>query len=312
MGLTIGLALGSGGARGLAHAGVLEALEEAGVRADVVAGTSMGSIVGGLYAQNPDSALVWSRLEAYVRSEEFIAYWAPFVPREDNEGLDARNRLMGLYEFMQRKLIAVRTVTRPYLQTAEQLLNPLHSLFGPITFEELAIPLATVALDLVSGQCVTYTEGSLVQGIYASSCIPAVFPPVEEDGRIIVDGGGPYRVPIEACRQLGADFVIAVDIPAFQEQAEPVLLRHGGLRHHPGRDGFPLGRLRGRRGLPHPRLHRHAGTASPSAKRVALAAQPTLQGQKTDTEDLADDLSPPGSFTKGLARNGPAASEPPV
>ncbi|PID81462.1 hypothetical protein CSB20_02845 [bacterium DOLZORAL124_64_63] len=219
MGLTIGLALGSGGARGLAHAGVLEALEEAGVRADVVAGTSMGSIVGGLYAQNPDSALVWSRLEAYVRSEEFIAYWAPFVPREDNEGLDARNRLMGLYEFMQRKLIAVRTVTRPYLQTAEQLLNPLHSLFGPITFEELAIPLATVALDLVSGQCVTYTEGSLVQGIYASSCIPAVFPPVEEDGRIIVDGGGPYRVPIEACRQLGADFVIAVDIPAFQEHS---------------------------------------------------------------------------------------------
>ena len=189
------------------------------MRADVVAGTSMGSIVGGLYAQNPDPELVWSRLEAYVRSEEFIAYWAPFVPREDNEGLDARGRLMGLYEFMQRKLIAVRTVTRPYLQEAEQLLNPLHNLFGPINFEELQIPLATVAVDLVSGEGVIYKEGSLVKGIYASSCIPAVFPPVEDEGRIIVDGGGPYRVPIEACRQLGADFIIAVDIPAFQERS---------------------------------------------------------------------------------------------
>ncbi len=218
-GLKIGLALGSGGARGLAHAGVLEALEEAGVRADLVAGTSMGSIVGGLYAQNPDPAQVWSRLEAYVESPEFTAYWAPFVPREDNDGLDARGRLMGLYELMQRKLIAVRTVTRPYLQDAEQLMNPLHNLFGPINFEELKIPLATVALDLVSGESVVYTRGPLVPGVYASSCIPAVFPPVEKDGRIIVDGGGPFRVPIEACRDLGADFIIAVDIPAFEEKS---------------------------------------------------------------------------------------------
>lgn len=218
-GLKIGLALGSGGARGLAHAGVLEALDEVGIRADVVAGTSMGCIVGGLYAQDPNPARVWERLEAYVQSDEFTAYWAPFIPRVENGSLDPRARLMGLYEFMQRKLIAVKTVTRPYLQDADRLRGPLTNLFGPINFSDLELPLAAVALDLISGESVVYKDGPLVQGLYASSCIPAVFPPLHEDGRLIVDGGGPFRVPIEACRELGADFVIAMDIPAFEERS---------------------------------------------------------------------------------------------
>ena len=215
--LKIGLALGSGGARGLAHAGVLEALEEAGIRADVVSGTSMGSIVGGLYAQDPDPGRVWSRLEAYVKNEDFASYWAAFVPKDENEARDPQSRLAGVFDFMQRKLIAVKTVTRPYMQDDIKLRGPLAQLFGPIDFAQLEIPLAAVALDLVSGESVVYTSGPVVDGIYASSAIPAVFPPVRDQGRIICDGGGPFRVPVEACRDLGAEFVIAVDIPAFEE-----------------------------------------------------------------------------------------------
>jgi NTE family protein len=216
-GLKIGLALGSGGARGLAHAGVLEALEEAGIRADLVAGTSMGAIVGCLYAQNPNPTQVWKRLETYVSNEEFASYWAPFVPRDENEARDPQTRLVGLFDFMQRKMIAVKTVTRPYMQEDEKLRGPLAKLFGPISFSDLQIPLATVALDLVSGESVIFTEGPVVDGVYASSAIPSVFPPVSRDGRVIVDGGGPFRVPIEACRDLGAEFILAVDIPAFEE-----------------------------------------------------------------------------------------------
>ena len=74
-----------------------------------------------------------------------------------------------------------------------------------------------MALDLVAGESIVFTEGSVVDGVYASSAIPSVFPPVMHDGRIIVDGGGPYRVPIDACRDLGAEFILAVDIPAFEE-----------------------------------------------------------------------------------------------
>lgn len=215
--LKIGLALGSGGARGLAHAGVLEALEEAGIRPDLVAGTSMGSIVGGLYAQDPDPTRVWNRLDAYVNNEDFASYWAPFLPRDENEARDPQSRLAGVFDFMQRKLIAVKTVTRPYMQDDIKLRGPLVELFGPINFEQLRIPLAAVALDLISGRSVVYTSGSVVDGVYASSAIPAVFPPVRRDGMVICDGGGPFRVPVEACRDLGADFIIAVDIPAFED-----------------------------------------------------------------------------------------------
>jgi NTE family protein len=215
--LKIGLALGSGGARGLAHAGVLEALDEAGIRPSLVAGTSMGSIVGGLYAHEPNPTKVWNRLEAYVSNEDFASYWAPFVPKDENEARDPQSRLAGVFDFMQRKLIAVKTVTRPYMQDDIKLRGPLAGLFGPISFEQLEIPMAAVALDLVSGNSVVYTTGPLVDGIYASSAIPAVFPPVRKDGMIICDGGCPFRVPVEACRDLGAEFIIAVDIPAFEE-----------------------------------------------------------------------------------------------
>ncbi len=213
----IGIALGSGGARGLAHAGVLQVLEEAGIRADIVAGTSMGSIVGALYAQSPDPDWIWDKLKIYVSNKDFADYWAPFVPKDEQEAQSAQARLSGVFDFMQRKMIAVKTVTRPWIQEREKLLNPLGAAFGPLRFEDLPIPMAAVALDLVSGRPVVATSGPLVEGLYASCAIPAVFPPVRRDGMIIVDGGGPFRVPVETCRALGADFVIAVDIPAFEE-----------------------------------------------------------------------------------------------
>ena len=215
--LTIGLALGSGGARGLAHAGVLDALEQAGIRPDLVAGTSMGAIVGGLYAQNPDPAKVWQRLRTYVDNRDFASYWSAFVPRNHDDASDPHSRLSGIFDFMQRKMIAVKTVTQTYMQDDSKLRGPLAGLFGPVGFEDLAIPMAAVALDLVSGNQVVYRTGPVVDGIYASSAIPSVFPPVTTGGKVICDGGGPFRVPVEACREMGADFVIAVDIPAFEE-----------------------------------------------------------------------------------------------
>ncbi|MDX2473261.1 MAG: patatin-like phospholipase family protein [Candidatus Krumholzibacteria bacterium] len=216
-GLKIGLALGSGGARGLAHAGVLEALEEAGIRPHFVAGTSMGAIVGALYAQDPDPAAVWTRLKTYVDNEDFASYWAPFVPRDENEARDPQSRLAGVFDYMQRKMIAVKTVTQASMQDECKLRDPLSDLFGPIFFQDLRIPFAAVALDLISGQKEIYTEGSLVTGVYASSAIPSVFPPIEGNGKMICDGGGPFRVPVDACEEMGADLVIAVDIPAFEE-----------------------------------------------------------------------------------------------
>ena len=215
----LGLALGSGGARGLAHAGVLQVLEEEGLKPDVIAGTSMGAIVGGLYAEYPNSEVTWKRLLSYVNDEEFASSWSAFISRESGteEEVMQSNRLHDLLDFVQRRIIAVKTVTRPFVQSKERLSHPLENLFQARDFAALKVPFAAVALDLVSGQRVVFREGNLIDAIYASSCIPAIFPPLEKDGMFIIDGGGPYRVPVEACRDMGADVVVAVDIPAFEE-----------------------------------------------------------------------------------------------
>jgi len=214
----LGLALGSGGARGLAHAGVLRALHEANIPIHVIAGTSMGAIVGALYANRPDPDAVWRGLEAYLDDREFSDYWAAFVPRGDDEDREGARPWAGFFDFMHRGRIAVRTVATRSAEDRERLAGPLARLFdGVDSFEDLALPFAAVALDLVSGDMVVYDRGPLLDGLYASCAIPGVFPPVEQDGRVIVDGGGPYRVPVEACRALGADFVVAVDIPGYME-----------------------------------------------------------------------------------------------
>ncbi|MFO7652848.1 MAG: patatin-like phospholipase family protein [Candidatus Krumholzibacteriia bacterium] len=212
----LGLALGSGGARGLAHAGVLDALEEAGLRPHLVAGTSMGSIVGALYCEDPSAARVWPRLHGYCTNEEFASYWATFVPRDHNgDEISRVTRLASLFDHMQRKLVEVKTVTRLSVENSERLRRPLLELFGEASFADLEIPFAAVAMDLITGKPVVFRDGGLVDAVYASSAIPAVFPPLESKGMLICDGGGPYRVPVEACRALGADVVVAVDIPAF-------------------------------------------------------------------------------------------------
>jgi len=218
--LKFGLALGSGGARGLAHAGVLQVLEDAGLQPDVIAGTSMGAIVGGLYAEYPNAAVTWKRLLSYVNDADFASSWSAFISKEsggNHLAIEPPGRLQGFIDFVQRKVIAVKTVTRPYLQERERLNRPLENLFQCRYFSDLKIPFAAVAVDLVSGQRVVFRSGSLIAGIYASSCIPAIFPPREKDGQVIIDGGGSFRVPVEACRDLGADLVVAVDIPAFEE-----------------------------------------------------------------------------------------------
>lgn len=214
----LGLALGSGGARGLAHCGVLEAFHAAGLPVHVVAGTSMGSLVGALYARTPDPEQVWQALSSYREDNEVADQWAAFVPHREEDENALTRPWHSLFDFMQRGRIAVRTMTTNSVEGRDKLRGPLQRLFdGCSDFDDLALPFATVALDLVGGEMVVYDEGDLVEGVYASCAIPGVFPPIERDGQIIVDGGGPYRVPVEACRALGADFVVAVDIPGYQE-----------------------------------------------------------------------------------------------
>ncbi len=174
---TLGLALGGGAARGLAHLGVLKVLEESGLRADYVCGTSAGSIVGALYA----GGYSWDEIVEVTRTLDWADIVKPVFPK------------MGLVR-------------------ADRLEKRLESLLGDRTIEQLNIPYRAVTVDLVQGEQFVFESGPVARAVRASSSIPGVFEPVEFEGRVLVDGGVLNDVPIDVCRQMGADFIIAVDL----------------------------------------------------------------------------------------------------
>jgi NTE family protein len=175
--LRIGLALGGGAARGFAHVGVIQVLEEAGIKPDLVVGTSAGSLVAALYASGKNGAEL-ARL-ALAMDESAITDWS----------------------FPGRGLIR-----------GEGLARYVRDNTGGRTIEQLALPLGIVATDLDSGEGVLFQRGDLGAAVRASSAVPAVFQPVRIGTREYVDGGLVSPVPVRFARQMGAELVIAVDI----------------------------------------------------------------------------------------------------
>lgn len=178
--LKVGLALGAGAARGLAHIGVLEVLEEYGVPVDLIAGTSMGSVIGCLYA-NGTSAKMIHGLAAQVCGMEYRKLFDVTLPRT------------GLIRGQRADMI-IRTLT------------------GDRTIEQLKMPFAAVSACLEDGTARVFDSGKVADAVRASISIPGVFEPVTMDGRTYVDGGVLDRVPAGVVRSMGADIVIAVDV----------------------------------------------------------------------------------------------------
>lgn len=176
----LGLALGSGAARGMAHIGVLRALEEAGLKPDIVAGTSIGALVGGLYAAG--------KLEDFT---EFVLE------------LD--------WKEIARYFVEV-SFPRSGLIEGTKLTELLGEIVGSQRLEDLPIPFRSVATDVVSGDEVIILEGGLVAAIRASIAVPGVFTPARHGGKFLVDGGMVNPVPVDVCRAMGAERVIAVDL----------------------------------------------------------------------------------------------------
>lgn len=208
----IGLVLSGGGARGLAHIGVLKVLERENVPVDVIAGTSMGAIVGGLYA----SGMKADDIERELKRIDWVRLFATRVSRqqltqrrkeEDFEiasaielGIDEEGSFRapqgavssrGLETLLRRFTLPVRAVSR---------------------FDRLPIPFRAVATNMETGDAVVLGEGDLAMALRSSMSVPGVFPPTEVDGHVLGDGGLVNNVPIDVARAMGADIVIAVSI----------------------------------------------------------------------------------------------------
>jgi NTE family protein len=184
--LKIGLALGGGAAKGFAHIGVIKMLEASGIHPDVVAGTSAGSVVGALYASGMDA----------------------FALQQTAFGLD------------EAKIRDVRLFSGGLVQ-GQALQDYVNQLVHKQPIEQLKMPFAAVSTELETGRRTVFVRGNTGRAVRASSSIPGVFEPVEIHGRHYVDGGVVSPIPVDAARQLGADFVIAVDISAAPDGCNP-------------------------------------------------------------------------------------------
>jgi len=176
----VGLALGSGGARGLAHIGVIKVLLEEKIPIDVVVGTSMGAFVGGLYAAWGDI----NQLETEALSFGYREWMSMFFDPVWGSGLIKGDKI-------EKKLKEIVEDAR---------------------IEELKIPFGAVATDLNTAEVVVIDKGDLARGVRASGSVPLLFEPVIMGGRHLVDGGVSCPVPVEIARQMGADIVIAVNL----------------------------------------------------------------------------------------------------
>ncbi len=182
----VGLTLGSGGARGSAHVGVLKVLEENKIRPDVIVGTSMGAEVGGAYA-------------AGIEVDELAAIWQSMT-------------------FGRVVKTLLPTIPWSGWSSGGEVLRTIRRLVGDLIIEELPLTYAAVATDLQTGLPYTITEGSLAQAIRASLSVPGLFTPVWIDGHLLIDGGVSNPVPVDVTRQLGAEMVIAVDVLVHPEE----------------------------------------------------------------------------------------------
>lgn len=175
----IGLALGSGGARGFCHIGVLKVLEENHIPIDYVSGCSMGALVGACYCAGVS--------------------------------IDEMSQIVS--SLTQRKIVDLDiSIKKAGMLKGERALAYVKKLIGDIQFEDLKVPFAVTATDVLKGELVTFTQGIVTDAVRASMSVPVVFQSVKVEGKdCLIDGGVIERIPIKAVRDLGADIVIAVD-----------------------------------------------------------------------------------------------------
>lgn len=174
----LGLALGAGGSRGVAHIGFLKALEEADVPVSYICGSSMGSVVGAAYAAGMTPDDIWRGVEK-LRLLDLIS--------------PTKMRCGGLFGTKK-----IRMLLQKYI--------------GDIDFSDLKLPFRCVAVDMYTQQLIELSEGSLLDAVVASSSIPAIFHPLEKEGMKLIDGGVLERVPVQQVKKMGADVVVAVDV----------------------------------------------------------------------------------------------------
>ena len=205
----IGLVLSGGGAKGFAHIGVLKVLEQAGVKIDYIGGTSMGAVVGGLYASGYSA----TQIDSIFRTINFDNLLQDFIPRTSKNFYEKRND--DLYAFVlpfYKFKIGIPEALSKGMYNFNLLSAVTRSVRHIRDFNSLKIPFLCMATNIETGEPVTLNKGNLAYAMIASSAFPSLFSPVEMNGNLLVDGGVANNYPIEEVKKMGADIIIGVDV----------------------------------------------------------------------------------------------------
>jgi len=209
-GKNIGLALGGGGARGLAHIGVLKVLDREKIPVHVIAGTSIGALVGAAFASGVHPEDMEKRVGEYLNSPKFQMSAVRAIEEAHAKGELSLGRK--IQSFVKNRYFLVQAMFKPGLFPSEELQEIIEYFVPDILIEETQIPFRAVATDLVQGAQIVFSTGSLRQAVMASCAVPGAIAPVKDEDRLLSDGGIICLIPCSIVRKEGADVVIAVSV----------------------------------------------------------------------------------------------------
>ncbi len=205
----IGLVLSGGGAKGFAHIGVLKVLEEAGIKIDYIGGTSMGAVIGGLYASGYNA----SQIDSIFKQTNFDELISDYIPRSSKNFYGKKNdELYAIVLPFSNFKIGIPEALSKGMYNYNLLSSLTRNVRHVRDFNKLPTPFLCIATNIETGEEVLLNKGNLVQAMVASSAFPSLFTPVEIDGNLLVDGGVVNNYPIDEVRALGADIIIGVDV----------------------------------------------------------------------------------------------------
>jgi NTE family protein len=207
--IRVALVLGGGGARGLAHIGVLRALENAGVPIHAIAGTSIGAVIAVEYARRQDSGACQKMFERFARSEAFRELGLSNVGKDLQRGQGFWNTILS--GIRENVLIAI-ALRRASIVSREKIDAVLNEFVADGELSELPMPVRIAATDLKSSRAVCFASGSILGAVRASTSLPGYYPPINFDGRLLVDGEVTSVLPIDCLAGLGITHTIAVDV----------------------------------------------------------------------------------------------------
>ncbi len=212
-----GLALGGGGARGLAHIGILKVLDAENIPVNAITGCSMGALIGGLYAYYGNAKRVEEFIYSAIKDPKFVELGIDKL--STNRTKPDRSILEPLLNYVNTRLQAFKALNR-FSFFEENLSEIIYEIIPDKPIEDLEIKFSAIATDLISGEEINFTKGSLREVIKASSAIPGIFPPVKYHNRFLVDGSASESVPAGKVKEIGADRVLAIDVTRYIKSAE--------------------------------------------------------------------------------------------